>query len=402
MSVTYFKLALRNARRQARDYLAYFATVVLAAALLYAFNGLVFSREVQDLSRSIRNLPLVVVLASAVVVWVFGWLVSYATGFMLSCRSRELGTYVLIGLENRQVARLFFLENLAVGGCALALGLLLGALLFLCLWAIVLALFGQPYRLSLVFSLPAMGLTLAYFVLIYLRALLKCRKRIRKMKIYDLIYYDRQNEGVVLRTGRGRRRTFSLSLVLGAVGTVLLMAGDLTAGLIGAGCVIVFLYGFFLSFASGVPAFFEKRPAWKYRGRSLLVFRTLTAKLAAMGVLMATISMIFTATIAVEGTGLVFRGIYEGRTAESTCFDLFIGIPDREQDASAYLDYIDGHIPTAGRWQYQVYQGETGQLLAYLDAHTNYYPYDYDFDPVLRWSDYAALRTLAGYPAAEL
>ena len=45
-------------------------------------------------------------------------------------RSRELGTYLLIGLENRQVARLFFLENLAVGGCALALGTVLGGLLY--------------------------------------------------------------------------------------------------------------------------------------------------------------------------------------------------------------------------------------------------------------------------------
>ena len=36
-------------------------------------------------------------------------------GFMLQRRSRELGTYILIGLENKQVARLFFLENLALG-----------------------------------------------------------------------------------------------------------------------------------------------------------------------------------------------------------------------------------------------------------------------------------------------
>ena len=53
---------------------------------------------------------------------VVGWLVSYTTGFMLTRRSRELGTYLLIGLEPRQVARLFFLENLAVGAVALALG----------------------------------------------------------------------------------------------------------------------------------------------------------------------------------------------------------------------------------------------------------------------------------------
>ena len=48
MSVTLYKLSWRNARRQARDYLVYFVTIVMAAALIYAFNGLVFSREIAD------------------------------------------------------------------------------------------------------------------------------------------------------------------------------------------------------------------------------------------------------------------------------------------------------------------------------------------------------------------
>ena len=38
--MTLSKLSLRNAQRQAKDYLVYFVTIVLAAALLYAFNGL--------------------------------------------------------------------------------------------------------------------------------------------------------------------------------------------------------------------------------------------------------------------------------------------------------------------------------------------------------------------------
>ena len=118
--MTLSKLSWRTAQRQARDYLVYFVTVVMAAALIYAFNGLVFSQEIAALSTQMRNLPLMIVLASLAVVAVVGWLVSYTTGFMLTRRSRELGTYLLIGLEPRQVARLFFLENLAVGAVALA------------------------------------------------------------------------------------------------------------------------------------------------------------------------------------------------------------------------------------------------------------------------------------------
>ncbi len=400
--MTLSKLSLRNAQRQARDYLVYFVTVVMAAALLYSFNGLVFSQEIITLSRSISVLPLMIVLASVVVVCVFGWLVAYATRFMLLRRGRELGLYLLIGLENRQLARLFFLENLAVGGCALVLGTALGGLLYQVFRAIVLALFGLPYAFSFGFSLPALGLTVLYFALIYLFALRRSRKYIRRANIHDLIYVDRANEGMVIQTGNVRRWMFSFSIVLGVAGTCLLMAGGAILGVTGAGCVIVFLFGFFLSFASGVPAFFDRRPARKYRGQSLLVFRTLTAKLATMGVLMATISMIFTATLISEGAGLVFRGLFAGRAAENACFDLYIGAAGDGPVSQDYFDFIQDNISVERELHYCVYQAEDSRVMDYVERMgEDYYRY-FDRDPVLRYSDYAALRAIAGYPPVEL
>ena len=402
MSVTLSELSLRNAKRQARDYLVYFVTVIMAAALLYSFNGLVFSQEIITLSKGISVLPLMIVLASVVVVCVFGWLVAYATRFMLLRRGRELGLYLLIGLENRQLARLFFLENLAVGGCALVLGTALGGLLYQAFRAIVLALFGQPYAFSFDFSLPALGLTVLYFALIYLFALRRSRKYIRRANIHDLIYVDRANEGMVIQTGNVRRWMFSFSIVLGVAGTCLLMAGGAILGVIGAGCVIAFLFGFFLSFASGVPAFFDRRPARKYRGQSLLVFRTLTAKLATMGVLMATISMIFTATLISEGAGLVFRGLFAGRAAENACFDLYIGAAGDGPVSRDYFDYIQDNISVERELHYCVYQAEDSRVMDYVESMGEDYHRYFDRDPVLRYSDYAALRAIAGYPPVEL
>ena len=402
MSVTLSELSLRNAKRQARDYLVYFVTVVMAAALLYSFNGLVFSQEIITLSKGISVLPLMIVLASVVVVCVFGWLVAYATRFMLLRRGRELGLYLLIGLENRQLARLFFLENLAVGGCALVLGTALGGLFYQAFRAIVLALFGLPYAFSFGFSLPALGLTVLYFALIYLFALRRSRKYIRRANIHDLIYVDRANEGMVIQTGNVRRWMFSFSIVLGVAGTCLLMAGGAILGVTGAGCVIAFLFGFFLSFASGVPAFFDRRPARKYRGQSLLVFRTLTAKLATMGVLMATISMIFTATLISEGAGLVFRGLFAGRAAENACFDLYIGAAGDGLVSQDYFDYIQDNISVERELHYCVYQAEDSRVMDYVERMGEDYHRYFDRDPVLRYSDYAALRAIAGYPPVEL
>lgn len=290
----------------------------MVAALIYSFNGLIFSREIKNLSAQMATLPTIIVLAGIVVIGIISWLVSYTVNFMLGRRSREFGIYVLIGLENGQVAQLFFLENLVVGGCALAMGVLLGNLLYQILRAIILSLFGQAYIFSFSFSLRAVGLTFLCFALIYLFALLRSRRHIRSMKIHDLLYFDRQNEGMAIRTGKKRRKVFVISLVLGFVGTALLMARDFLLGVIGAGCIIVFLYSFFLSFASGVPAYFDKRPEKKYRGQTLLVFRTLTAKLATMGTVMATIALLFTATLISEGCGLIFHGLFYGRARENS------------------------------------------------------------------------------------
>ena len=401
-SVTLSKLSARNAKRQAKDYLVYFVTVVMAAALLYSFNALTFSQEIKTLSEGMKMLSFTIALATVVVVCVFGWLVAYATKFMLLRRGRELGTYLLIGLENRQVARLFFLENLAVGGCALALGTVLGGLLYQAFRALTLALFKLPYRFAFGFSRPALGLTVVCFGLIYLFALYRSRRYIRKAKIHDLIYADRLNEGVVIQTGKKRRWIFGASIALGVVGTFLIMVRNLAIATAGAGCLILFLFGFFLSFASGVPAFFDRRPARKYKGQNLLVFRTLTAKLATMGVLMAAISMIFTATLISEGSGLVFRGLFEGRAAENTCFDLYIGMEGADRDYSLYQDYIREHIPVEQSISYPVCCSGSAQVQDYIETRTAYYNYGYEQDPVLRWSDYAALRSIAGYRTVEL
>ena len=377
-SVTLRDLSWRNARRQARDYLVYFVTIVIATALMYAFNGLVFSREIAELSAKLSSLPLVIVLASVAVVLILGWLVAYITRFMLTRRSRELGTYLLIGLEHRQVARLFFLENLAVGAVALVLGVVLGNLMFQILRAIMLALFGVEYRLSFAFSLEAVGMTLLYVLLVYLLALGRSRRRIRRMQIHDFMELDRQNENVVIRTSRRRRRVFVLSLLLGAVGTVLLLAGGgLLFGRVGAGCIIACLYGFFLSFASGVPAFFEKHPGRKYRGQTLVIFRTLTAKLATMGVVMATISLLFTATLLSEGSGMVFSALFQNRMEKVSAFNLYIGTKDRAHLA-AYQAYLaqaltDYHqpIPVAGQrlTPAEVQTGELNQDLWDANGH---------------------------------
>ncbi len=402
--MTLSKLSLRNAKRQTDDYLIYFVTIVMACALLYAFNSLAVSREIHDLSGLMDNMTFTIVLASIAVIFIIGWLVSYMTGFMLSRRSRELGIYLLIGLENRQVARLFFLENLSVGSVALLFGIPLGNLVYQALRAILLTMFSTPYAFRYDFSPEAIGLTLLYFAAIYLFALIRSRKKIRHMRIYDLIYFERQNETELVKKSKTRRTLFAASIAFGAAGTLLSMAAlTLLIGVIGAGCIIVFIYGFFISFSSGVPAYFERNPERKYRGQNLIIFRTLTGKLATMGIVMATVSLLFTATLLTEGSGMVFNSIFQGRL-ERNAFDLLF-VSDQESHTDLCRENMAAQLPLAAYRQYRLYQGVDESMTAYLENTAGYYRYSYEHDyngmVFMAYSDYAALRDMLGLPAAE-
>ena len=149
-----------------------------------------------------------------------------------------------------------------------------------------------------------------------------------------------------------------------------------------------------------MPAFFEKHPGRKYRGQTLVIFRTLTAKLATMGVVMATISLLFTATLLSEGSGMVFSALFQNRMEKVSAFDLYIGTKDQAHLA-AYQAYLDRAVPVTSARQYSIYQGENAQVTTYCLEKADYHQY-YDEDTLLGLSDYNALRAMKGWPAVTL
>ena len=90
------KLAIRNAKRSIKDYLVYLITVIMSFSLIIAFNLIVYSKDVRELSSMMMNFRLAVIEVSVLVVFVIGWLINYTMKFMLSKRSKEFGTYIIV------------------------------------------------------------------------------------------------------------------------------------------------------------------------------------------------------------------------------------------------------------------------------------------------------------------
>ena len=95
----YAKLALRNIRRSLRDYIIYFVTLTLTAALMYSFWHWAFHQMFFAMAENMSMLTTGILLVSALVAFMSSFVIGYAIRFMLGRRKKEFATYELIGME---------------------------------------------------------------------------------------------------------------------------------------------------------------------------------------------------------------------------------------------------------------------------------------------------------------
>ena len=105
------KLAVRNTKRSIKDYLIYLITVTIAFSLIFAFNLVASSEEVIELSTGMDTFKYILAFVNVVIIFVICFLINYTTKFMFEKRSKELGTYMLLGIRKKEIARLLVIEN---------------------------------------------------------------------------------------------------------------------------------------------------------------------------------------------------------------------------------------------------------------------------------------------------
>ena len=185
----YLKLALKNMKQSTKDYLIYMITLVLSVAMFYGFfsiaspyysNMLPISIHMEILNKAMR------IAVPAVGILIL-FLVSYVNRYMLKRKQKEFALQTIIGMEQRTVAWIFFLENVMIGAIALILGILSGTMLSQLINAAVLKAFKQEFKLYfMLFPDTVLG-TVCFFGIIFFITGLKNVRIIRKMKIIDML-----------------------------------------------------------------------------------------------------------------------------------------------------------------------------------------------------------------------
>ena len=390
----YVRLALRNVKRSAKDYLIYFATITLCVGILFSFLSVAFSPDIADLAENMANFQSALIVLSVFLMSMFSFLISYAMKFIVKRRKKEFGTYALLGMERKFISKMFLIENLLMGIGALFIGLPIGLLLFQILNTIIMSIFDSPYHITVGTSIPAVLLTLLLFFALYGVTAIRCGSRVSRMKIKDLIYGDRYNEVPMIK-GRKAWLIFILTSVSMIVLACILMVRALSqssnsAFIIISIAVVSFMAGVYILHA-GLPIFLtflsEHAVEWRYKGTNLFLAGQIKSKVNTTSKTLAVSAVLLALALVFLVMGMSIGAAYKSNIVYEAPFDITVAI---DADVSSFDDVIH-FIETK----------------ADINKHLEYKIYEYQDDfwenaPIIRLSDYNHLRQIIGLDAKTI
>lgn len=93
-------------------------------------------------------------IAAGFIVLIVSWLVRYIVAFMMEKRSREFGIYLLIGMNKKQIRKIFMKENTIFGLLAFVIGMVPGIFLEQVLTSVFIIFSGRNTRSIFIWNFP--------------------------------------------------------------------------------------------------------------------------------------------------------------------------------------------------------------------------------------------------------
>ena len=198
-----YKLSLKNVKKSIKDYAIYFFTLILGVSIFYVFNALESQTVLMNVSSSTTDLiDLLMTMLSSVSIFVsfiLGFLIIYASRFLIKRRNKEFGIYLTLGMSKRKISMILFFETLFIGILSLFMGLLLGVVLSQAMSLLVANMFeANLTKFTFVFSKSACLKTIIYFTVMYLIVMINTIS-ISKYKLIDLLNSSKTNEKIKLK-----------------------------------------------------------------------------------------------------------------------------------------------------------------------------------------------------------
>lgn len=413
------KLAWRNVKRSARDYLVFFITMTMVTALMFAFNSMIFSEDVMKMFEMAGVMAAMVGVATFFIVLIVAWLINYMVRFMLDKRSREFGIYMLIGMKKKEIARLYMRENLLLGFFAFLSGLLLGVFFQQVLMTIFYSVLQADYHIRIEFNSYCMLMTIGCYGGCYLLALLRNRRKFGKMNISDLMNAQKQNEQVIEKHETIKQWLLPASLLIFAGFGVFLFRGvwnGLTILLFLTG-IILAVYLFYTGLSACIICYVRRKGNLIYKNQNLFLLRQLSSKIKTMSFTMGTLTSLFTVALLGCTVAFMFNDFQNQALEGKFPFDVLIYSDNVEDDFQKERSLIEQSAPVKEEIIYRIYTNQTSQANEWLYSHLSSFGDTYKkkdgsldrekiekegeeyckYDTYMKLSDYNKLRKMLGY-----
>lgn len=199
-----FKISLKNIRKSLKDYTVYFFTLILGVAIFYVFNAIDSQSVMLDVRANVMDIiKLMNDMLSGVSVFVsciLGFLIIYASRFLIKRRNKEFGIYLTLGMSKRKISVILFFETLLIGIVSLVAGLVIGTILSQFMSVIVANMFDADMtKFKFIFSMKACVKTLIYFAIMYVLVMIFNTFSISRCKLIDLLNAGRKTEKVTMK-----------------------------------------------------------------------------------------------------------------------------------------------------------------------------------------------------------
>jgi len=360
----YSKLAFRNIRRSLRDYIIYFVTLTLTAALMYSFLTLGFSPDILAMTENMSMLTTGILILSVLIAFMSSFVIGYAIRFMLGQRKKEFAAYELMGMEVKTVRNLFLVENGIIGGVAFLLGTLVGTGLSGLLNQVVQNIFEIPHTYRVLFSFRAWGMTLFFFILMYGFGMFRAAKVIRRQKVIDLLYDNQKNEEIRFQSLHRSVLTGLLSVAAMIAGVILLEKGlhiqTNEALLYFGGACLLILVGVY-ELHRNIPVllyqFAKRNPHRKYREENLFFLGQIGRRIQSSGRTMAVVAILLTISLATMFLGLTMGAGYKANMEAYYPYDAGVAIdaPLTKNSMDSVLSFVDERCKVEDSVTYYLY-----------------------------------------------
>ena len=199
-----FKISLKNIRKSLKDYTVYFFTLILGVAIFYVFNAIDSQSVMLDVRANVMDIiKLMNDILSGVSVFVsciLGFLIIYASRFLIKRRNKEFGIYLTLGMSKRKISVILFFETLLIGIVSLVAGLVIGTILSQFMSVIVANMFDADMtKFKFIFSMKAYVKTLIYFAIMYVLVMIFNTFSISRCKLIDLLNAGKKTEKVTMK-----------------------------------------------------------------------------------------------------------------------------------------------------------------------------------------------------------